>query len=172
MPFLDALCMMGDESPCVVSVVRKTTNARQISALHLKKGVKKGELTYVAALKLETGSGVETPTPPEVAKLLKEFKDVMPPELPKSLPSRRAVDHWIKLEPGTRAPTRSPYRTSPPELAELRKQLDELLEGGLIHNSKAPFEAPVLFQKKHDGSAVLLQTGPAIGLLAGPDRGK
>nr|CAD1837257.1 unnamed protein product [Ananas comosus var. bracteatus] len=32
MPFLDALCMMGDESPCVVPVVRKTTDARQISA--------------------------------------------------------------------------------------------------------------------------------------------
>nr|CAD1838443.1 unnamed protein product [Ananas comosus var. bracteatus] len=82
MPFLDALCMMGDESPCVVPVVRKTTDARQISALQLKKGVKRGELTYVAALKLETGSGDETPTPPVVAKLLKEFKDVMPPELP------------------------------------------------------------------------------------------
>nr|CAD1839581.1 unnamed protein product [Ananas comosus var. bracteatus] len=152
MPFLDALYMMGDDSPCVVPVVRKTTDARQISALQLKKGVKRGELTYVAALKLETGSGDETPTPPVVAKLLKEFKDVMPPELPKSLPPRRAVDHRIELEPGTRAPARSPYRMSPPELAELRKQLDELLKGGLIRSSKAPFGAPVLFQKKHDGS--------------------
>nr|CAD1823351.1 unnamed protein product [Ananas comosus var. bracteatus] len=109
-PFLDTLCMMGDESPCVVPVVRKTTDAQQISALQLKKGVKRGELTYVAALKLETGSGDETSTPPEVAKLLKEFKDVMPPELSKSLPPRRVVDHRIELEPGTRAPARSPYR--------------------------------------------------------------
>ncbi|XP_020105553.1 uncharacterized protein LOC109722077 [Ananas comosus] len=152
MPLLDTLCMMGDESPCVVSVVRKTTDAQPISALQLKKGVKRGELTYVAALKLETGSGDETPTPPEVAKLLKEFKDVMPPELSKSLPPRRAVDLRIELEPGMRAPAHSPYHMSPPELAKLRKQLDELLKGGLIHSSKASFGAPVLFQKKHDGS--------------------
>lgn len=39
---------------------------------------------------------------------------------------------------------------APPELAELRKPLDELLEAGFIRASKA--RAPVLFQKKHDGS--------------------
>ncbi|KAJ7961417.1 Retrotransposon protein, putative, Ty3-gypsy subclass [Quillaja saponaria] len=41
---------------------------------------------------------------------------------------------------------------APPELAELRKQLNELLESGFIRPSKAPFGAPVLFQKKQDGS--------------------
>lgn len=41
---------------------------------------------------------------------------------------------------------------APPELAELRKQLDELLEAGFIRPPKAPFGAPVLFQKKDDGS--------------------
>nr|CAD1832986.1 unnamed protein product [Ananas comosus var. bracteatus] len=136
MPFLDALCMMGDESLCVVPMVRKTTDARQISMLQLKKGMRRGELTYVAALKLETGSGDETPTPPKVAKLLKEFKDVMPPELPKSLPPRRAVDHRIELELGTRPLARSPYRMSHPELAELRKQLDELLEGAELYDQQ------------------------------------
>ena len=35
---------------------------------------------------------------------------------------------------------------------ELWKQLDKLLKGGLIHSSKDPFGAPVLFQKKQDGS--------------------
>nr|CAD1837714.1 unnamed protein product [Ananas comosus var. bracteatus] len=121
MPFLDALCMMGDESPCVVPVVRKTTDARQISALQLKKGVKRGELTYVAALKLETRSGDETPTPPVVAKLLKEFKDVMPPELPKSLPPRRAVDHRVELEPGTRPRLALPISAAMHGLSALNK---------------------------------------------------
>ncbi|XP_021596708.1 uncharacterized protein LOC110603322 [Manihot esculenta] len=41
---------------------------------------------------------------------------------------------------------------APPELAELRKQLDELLEAGFIRPTKAPFGAPVLFQKKQDRS--------------------
>ena len=38
------------------------------------------------------------------------------------------------------------------ELAELRKQLNELLDAGLIRSSKAPYGAPVLFQKKQDGT--------------------
>ncbi|TYK27830.1 RNA-directed DNA polymerase-like protein [Cucumis melo var. makuwa] len=41
---------------------------------------------------------------------------------------------------------------APPELAELRKQLDELLNAGFIRPEKAPYGAPVLFQKKKDGS--------------------
>ncbi|RVX00707.1 Transposon Tf2-12 polyprotein [Vitis vinifera] len=45
-----------------------------------------------------------------------------------------------------------PYRMAPPELEELRRQLKELLDAGFIQPSKAPYGAPVLFQKKHDGS--------------------
>ena len=41
---------------------------------------------------------------------------------------------------------------APLELAELRKQLNELLEVVFIRPSKVPFGAPVLFKKKHDGS--------------------
>ncbi|RVW75466.1 Retrovirus-related Pol polyprotein from transposon 17.6 [Vitis vinifera] len=35
---------------------------------------------------------------------------------------------------------------------ELRRQLKELLDAGFIQPSKAPYGAPVLFQKKYDGS--------------------
>ncbi|XP_015946584.1 uncharacterized protein LOC107471601 [Arachis duranensis] len=41
---------------------------------------------------------------------------------------------------------------APPELDELKKQLKDLLDAGFIRPSKAPYGAPVLFQKKHDGS--------------------
>ena len=40
---------------------------------------------------------------------------------------------------------------APPELEELRKQLKELLEADHIRPSKAPYGAPMLFQKKKDG---------------------
>ncbi|KAL6320406.1 hypothetical protein AAG906_007103 [Vitis piasezkii] len=45
-----------------------------------------------------------------------------------------------------------PYKMAPPELEELRRQLKELLDAGLIQPSKAPYGASILFQKKHDGS--------------------
>jgi hypothetical protein len=44
------------------------------------------------------------------------------------------------------------YRNSPLELEEIKRQLTELLEKGLIRPSKSPFGAPVLLVKKKDGS--------------------
>jgi len=41
---------------------------------------------------------------------------------------------------------------APPKLAELRRQLKDLLDAGLIQPSKAPYGTPILFQKKQDGS--------------------
>ncbi|CAL8989185.1 unnamed protein product [Prunus brigantina] len=41
------------------------------------------------------------PVPRAVEAVLKEFADVMPKELPNTLPPRREVDHAIELEPGT-----------------------------------------------------------------------
>ena len=90
--------------------------------------------------------------PNSMIKILKEFRDVMSAELPKELPPRWPIDHKIELLPGTKAPAQAPYRMSPTELLELRKQLKELLDAGLIQPSRTSYGAPVLFQKKHDGS--------------------
>ncbi|XP_059625412.1 uncharacterized protein LOC132268599 [Cornus florida] len=118
-----------------------------ISALQVKTGLKRGDSTFLAAMiEIKPDQFVEVPD--SVAEILEEFAEVMPPELPKQLPPRRAVDHKIELEPGARAPAQAPYRMAPLELAELRRQLDELLESGYIQPSKAPYGAPVLFQKK------------------------
>ena len=73
---------------------------------------------------------------------------MLPPELPKKLPPRRDIDHKIELLAGMVAPAQAPYRMDPKELVELRKQLNKLLDAGLIQPSKAPYGAPVLFQKK------------------------
>ncbi|KAJ7957087.1 Retrotransposon protein, putative, Ty3-gypsy subclass, partial [Quillaja saponaria] len=92
------------------------------------------------------------PVPPTIQGVLKEYEGVMPDKLPQTLPPRRGIDHEIELVPGIKPPAKAPYRMAPPELAELRKQLNELLESGFIRPSKALFGAPVLFQKKQDGS--------------------
>ncbi|RVW59550.1 Transposon Tf2-12 polyprotein [Vitis vinifera] len=120
--------------------------------MQVKKGLKREEVTYLATLKEEKDDGSGEPMPKEIEGVLDEFKDVMPPELPKRLPPRREEDHKIELEPGAKPPAMGPYRMAPPELEELRRQLKELLDAGFIQPSKAPYGAPVLFQKKHDGS--------------------
>ena len=80
------------------------------------------------------------------------FKDVFPDELPPGLPPSREVDHRIELVPGSVPPSRPTYRLSATELAELKKQLDELIKAGFIQPSKSPFGAPILFVKKKDGT--------------------
>ncbi|KAK9149030.1 hypothetical protein Scep_007787 [Stephania cephalantha] len=80
-----------------------------------------------------------------------EFPDVFPAELP-GLPPSREIDFIIDLVLGTKPISVPPYRMAPKELEELRGQLDELLELGLIHPSMSHWGAPVLFVKKKDGS--------------------
>ena len=94
----------------------------------------------------------------------------MPPKLPKKLSPRREEDHKIELEFGAKPPAPPPpppppphpYRMAPPELEELRRLLKELLEDGFIQPSKAPYGAPILFQKKHDGSLRMCIDYPAL----------
>ena len=58
----------------------------------------------------------------------------------------------IDLVPGTSPIAKRPYRMSASELAELKKQLEELQRIGFIRPSSSPWGAPVLFVKKKDGS--------------------
>lgn len=94
----------------------------------------------------------ETSSDPRIQKLLAEFSDVFPKELPNELPPSRNVDFEIELEPGQPPPSRPTYRLTSEELAELRSTLDDLLSRGFIQPSVSPYGAPILFVKKKDGS--------------------
>ena len=109
-------------------VAKKKDKGMLLSAMSIDKGLKKGDDTILAAL-VEVKPDVKMEVPDCVVDLLKQYADVMPPELPKKLPPRRDIDHKIELLPGTFAPAQSPYRMAPKELVELRKQLNELLDG-------------------------------------------
>ena len=80
-----------------------------------------------------------------------EFPDVFPYELP-GLPPDRDVEFKIELLPGTTPISRRPYRMPPNELAELKVQLQELLEKGLIRPSSSSWGCPALFVKKRNKS--------------------
>ena len=85
-----------------------------------------------------------------IVEFLKQHTDVVPPELPKKLPARRDIDQKIKLLLGTVAPAYAPYCMTPTGLAELCKQLNDLLDAGLIQPSKSPYGAPISFQNKQE----------------------
>lgn len=137
-------------------MVRLTRNGslegKTLSTIQFAKGVRKDEVSYLATLKIEEIDKTVGEIPKEVGQVLQSFRDVMPANLPKSLTPKREVDHRIELVSNMVPPTRAPYRMSPPEFEELWKQLKELLDAGFIRPFKSPYGAPVLFQKKHDGS--------------------
>ena len=92
-----------------------------------------------AKVKLEID---EVPVVKEFPEVFAEV-DILPPE--------REIEFSIDLIPRTRPISIAPYRMSL-ELAELKKQLEEMLEKKFVRPSVSPWGAPVLLVKKKDGS--------------------
>jgi hypothetical protein len=80
-----------------------------------------------------------------------EYPDVFPEDLPR-MPPDRDIEFIIKLQPGTAPISKKSYRMPPNELAELKIQLQDLLDKGFIHPSASPWGCPALFVKKKDNS--------------------
>ena len=124
-----------------------------LSAVQLRRQLQPHDemfLIHLTPKDAERGA-VELPSPDEI-KILHDYGDVFPERLPRRLPPRRNVDHEIELEPGHAPPSRPTYRLSPPEMDELKKQLEELLAQGFIRPSVSPYGAPILFVRKKDGT--------------------
>nr|GEZ52657.1 putative reverse transcriptase domain-containing protein [Tanacetum cinerariifolium] len=83
--------------------------------------------------------------------IVQDFPEVFPENL-LGLPPARPVEFQIDLIPGAAPVARAPYRLASSEMKELSEQLQELFDKGFIRPSSSPWEAPVLFVKKKDGS--------------------
>ncbi len=68
--------------------------------------------------------------------------------MPAGLPPERNIGHAIPLEPGAKPVFRSPYRPSPKELEEAKRQIAELVACSHAAPSNSPFAAPILFVAK------------------------
>ena len=80
-----------------------------------------------------------------------EYADVFPDDLP-GMPPDRDIEFVIELQPGTAPISKRSYRMPPNELAELKVQLQDLLDKGFIRPSSSPWGCPALFVKKKDNS--------------------
>lgn len=97
-------------------------------------------------------STVDSATPRQIRRLLEEYADVFPADLPSGLPDS-SMEHEINLKPGT-TPMRQQSRPMAPKfLPLLRAELDTLLRHKWIRHSKSPYASPVLFADKDHGDS-------------------
>ena len=118
-----------------------------LSAVRAERMLEQGCEAYLATITTKEVVGVGGP---DGIPLVSEFEDVF--RWLQGIPPDRSDSFIIELEPGTAPMSKSAYRMAPAEMAELKKQLEELLDKGFIRPSVSPWGAPVLFVKKKDGS--------------------
>nr|ABA94359.1 retrotransposon protein, putative, Ty3-gypsy subclass [Oryza sativa Japonica Group] len=85
----------------------------------------------------------------EEIPIVREYPDVFPDDLP-GMPPKRDIEFRIDLAPGTTPIHKRPYRMAANELAEVKRQVDDLLQKGYIRPSSSPWGAPVIFVEKKD----------------------
>jgi hypothetical protein len=72
-------------------------------------------------------------------------------ELPHSLPPIRSISHHIDLIPGASLPNKAAYRLTPRENKEVKNQVQELLDKGLVREILRPCAIPTVLSPKKDG---------------------
>jgi hypothetical protein len=88
-------------------------------------------------------------SPLERIPVVSEYPDVFLDKLP-GMPPDQDIEFAIEVQPGTAPVSKRPYIMPPAELAELKKQLQELLDKVFIRPSTSPWGCLALFVKKKD----------------------
>nr|AAV31295.1 putative polyprotein [Oryza sativa Japonica Group] len=81
--------------------------------------------------------------------IVRDYSDVFPEDLP-GMPPKIDIEFRIDLVPGTNPIHKRPYRMAANELAEVKRQVEDLLQKGYIRPSTSPWGAPVIFVEKKD----------------------
>jgi hypothetical protein len=103
--------------------------------------------------------------PEEVQELLEEFADIVVDELPRSLPPIRSLIHHIDLILGASFPNKAAYRLTPQENEEVKRQVQDLLDKGLVRESLSPCAIPTILSPKKDGGWRVCTNSRAINKI-------
>ena len=151
----------------------------QLNALQMQRQLKPGKVMKCFAVKVSSSEQTiaddsvshdpDLVDPAAIDAIKLEFKDVFAPP-PDGLPPDRGTGHLIPLVPDHKPPYRNPYRLSPLEIAEVKKQIEELLKKGWIEESQSPYGSSILFVTKKDGTLRMCIDYRALNNLTVKDR--
>eukprot|EP00253_Pinus_taeda_P001878 PITA_01878 len=100
--------------------------------------------------------------PKEIQGMLQEFSDIVVDDLPDKLPPKQSISHHIDFIPGTSFPNKAAYRMSPKDNEEITKQVQELLDKGLIRESLSSCAVPTVLAPKKGGEWRMCTNSQAI----------
>jgi len=115
----------------------------------ISKGVCSGGAIYAFCLQI-TMQDTQTIIQPSMQGVMQDFSDVFME--PSSLPPSKKIDHSIPLKEGTAPVNVRLYHYAHYQKDEIEKQVQEMLNSGLVQPSTSPFSSPVLLVKKKDGN--------------------
>jgi hypothetical protein len=142
------LILVNDEGQrCGILGRNQGVSLRFVSSLQLRKSMHKVCMLYSILALNEKGLAEGLGHLPVV----REFADTFSEDIP-GMPPERELEFTIDLKLETEPIAGTPYQMSTLELQELKMQLKELLDLGLIRPSASPWGAPVIFIRKKDGS--------------------
>ncbi|XP_073056933.1 uncharacterized protein [Primulina eburnea] len=132
---------------------------RMNSCMQARRLIHKGCQAYLVRIVL----ALEVPNPSiSDVPVVRNFPDAFPDDVT-GLPLEREVEFTIDCMPGTVPISKAPYRLAPAEMLELKPHIQEHLNKEFICPSLSPWDTPVLFVKKKDGSMRLLEKVVFLG---------
>jgi len=103
--------------------------------------------------------------PTEIQKMLQEFNDIVVDDLPDKLLPKRSISHHIDFIPRASLLNKAACRMSSKDNEEIRNQVQELLDKGLIRESLSPYAIPTVPAPKKGGEWRMCTDSRAINKI-------
>jgi hypothetical protein len=99
---------------------------------------------------IDTFKDCDTKLKDDLVRIVSEYDDIF--QVPKGLPPKRKFEHEIQLQQDAPLPNIGMYRLLVLENAQTKKQVQELVEQGVIRTSASPCGSPIILVPKKYGT--------------------
>ncbi|MCO5603700.1 hypothetical protein L7F22_057851 [Adiantum nelumboides] len=131
----------GETAPCLTIMVRCKIQSFLVGCLEVRCRDKRHMVEGLAVWEWKLDECGQRSSPPDSTwvEVVTTSRDDIPGELP---PKRGDDDHMIELIQGRSPPNKPPYRVSQAQQEDIMRQVNELVEKGMLRPSSSPFCPP------------------------------